>query len=258
MTRRVFLSQAAAACGVGFAAGTEHLIFVSMEGGPSHTDLFDFQAGPWTPDWMDPVRGFSPGFPRGLMPALAGHLNEIRLVRGLRAASRDHRVALSAHPACDVSLRADRASFIDACAEARGLAAWHRSIRIDFGSWDHHGNLYENLRPMCAAFDRGIARLIEGLKRDRRDVRVVAMGEFGRTPGPLNQNRGRDHHPVHAALTWSAERGELRRLGFISISRAGDGGPLSLKKSRLAIQEFYRSRWLIHLDRRCHTPVRLE
>lgn len=206
MTRRNFFGLAAtAAFGTGYALDPKGpgsvlpLIFVSMTGGPSHTDLFDFEAGSWTPDWMDPVRGF----PRGLMPRLAEHLDEIHLIRGLRAYATDHRIALEAHPACEVSMRANRGTFAEACMHARGLLASHRSVRINFGNWDHHGHLYENLRPMCAAFDSGLSGLMNGLKRDGRPVRIVAMGEFGRKPGPLNQNRGRDHYPVHAALAWT-------------------------------------------------------
>lgn len=184
--------------GAGLIPSSEQLLWISMTGGPSHTDLFDFQAGSWTPDWMDPAHGF----PRGLMPRLADRLDEIRLIRGHRSSSLDHGRALKAHPACDVSIRAGRDTFVEACEHARTLIASRRTIRIDFGSWDHHGNLYENLRPMCSALDRGLSGLIDAFRRERRSVRIVAMGEFGRTPGPLNQNRGRDHHPVHAALTW--------------------------------------------------------
>lgn len=200
MRRRTFIGGGMALLGAGFATPTERFLFISMTGGPSHTDLFDFQAGSWTPDWMDPVHQF----PRGLMPRVADRLDEIQLIRGLRASSTDHRFALDAHPACDLSLRAGRDTFVEACRHAQKRFAATQSIRIDFGSWDHHGNLYENLRPMCAALDRGLSGLMDGFRRDRTAVRIIAMGEFGRTPGPLNQNWGRDHHPVHAALTWTA------------------------------------------------------
>ena len=52
-------------------------------------------------------------------------------------------------------------------------------------------------RSRCPEFDGGMAALIEDL-RDRglnRDVLVIAMGEFGRTPR-VNSNGGRDHWPA--------------------------------------------------------------
>ena len=198
MLRRTFIGGGMAFLGAGFVPRSKRFLLISMTGGPSHTDLFDFHAGPWTPDWMDPVHGF----PRGLLPRLADRLDQIRLIRGLRAPNMDHSLAQQALPACDLSIRAGRATFAEACYHARHLMVSTRSMRIDFGSWDHHGNLYENLRPMGAAFDCGLSWLMDAFRRDRRAVRIVAMGEFGRAPGPLNQNRGRDHHPVHAALTW--------------------------------------------------------
>jgi len=64
--------------------------------------------------------------------------------------------------------------------------------------WDHHGNLWKDMRRDAPAFDRAVAALVEDL-HDRglaERVLVVAMGEFGRTPriSSLNNSApGRDH-----------------------------------------------------------------
>lgn len=61
-------------------------------------------------------------------------------------------------------------------------------------SWDDHTNIERSMRNKGPAFDRGLAALVGDLY-DRgldRDVLVVAMGEFGRTPR-VNANAGRDH-----------------------------------------------------------------
>jgi uncharacterized protein (DUF1501 family) len=63
--------------------------------------------------------------------------------------------------------------------------------------WDDHLKLPERMRGRAPEFDGGVAALIEDL-RDRgldKDVLVVAMGEFGRTPR-VNPNAGRDHWPA--------------------------------------------------------------
>lgn len=189
MTRRDLLATAMAAA---LPRPSRKTIFIEMSGGPSHTDLFDLQLGEWTPSWMKPVSHGSILFPAGLMPRLADLLDRFTLVRGLEARSLEHH---SVVPELDgPMLRATSATFLDACRHA--LLSPEQFLQIRFGSWDHHGNLYGLLRPMAQSFDEGVATLIRGA----RDTHIVAMGEFGRTPGPLNQNGGRDHHPIHAAF----------------------------------------------------------
>lgn len=70
-------------------------------------------------------------------------------------------------------------------------------ITVRTFDWDDHDKLATRMKQRCPATDQGIATLIEDL-RDRglsRNVLVVAMGEFGRTPR-VNQNAGRDHYPA--------------------------------------------------------------
>ncbi len=191
MTRRELL--AGALVGIMTRPTRGATIFIEMTGGPSHVDTFDLKLGPWTPSWIDPVRFGETLFPAGLMPNLAGMLDRITLIRGLESGRTNHRMIETGWP----FLRATGTSFGDACARSiemvRGGA---RRVHIRLGSWDHHGNLYPRLRAISRQFDAGVASLISGLD----STRIIAMGEFGRLPGPLNQNGGRDHHPVHAAL----------------------------------------------------------
>ncbi len=112
--------------------------------------------------------------------------------------------------------------FGDACLVARNMVkadAGARYILLNQGGWDHHGYIYgagrgEEVVPggppkgpsgiyaLCRQFDQGFSSLIRDLQQTKsRDGRssllektfVVAAGEFGRTPGPLNGIDGRDH-----------------------------------------------------------------
>ena len=69
------------------------------------------------------------------------------------------------------------------------------SVRANsLGSWDDHNGVAKRMQQKGPAFDRGVAALISDLHTRglNRDVMVVCMGEFGRTPR-VNRNAGRDH-----------------------------------------------------------------
>lgn len=79
-----------------------------------------------------------------------------------------------------------------------------RVIQLQSGGWDHHNQIYQVLPNLARDFDRGMAYLLREL--DSRPARyqqgslldetlVVAVGEFGRTTGRLNNASGRDHYP---------------------------------------------------------------
>ena len=61
-------------------------------------------------------------------------------------------------------------------------------------SWDDHNGIAARMKSKGPAYDQGLAALIEDLHERGmdRDVLVIAMGEFGRTPR-VNRNAGRDH-----------------------------------------------------------------
>ncbi|MFO0968611.1 MAG: DUF1501 domain-containing protein [Gemmataceae bacterium] len=67
-------------------------------------------------------------------------------------------------------------------------------ITVYDGGWDHHTNLFRDLRTRLPAWDASVAALVEDL--DSRGMlsstMVIALGEFGRTP-QINKDSGRDH-----------------------------------------------------------------
>lgn len=98
--------------------------------------------------------------------------------------------------------------FGNACITARNLLRANmgtRFIQITLGSWDHHVNIYQpnaSLQAIARQFDNGLGTLIADLKSDGLldQTLIVAMGEFGRTIGPLNVTAGRDHYLQQSAL----------------------------------------------------------
>jgi hypothetical protein len=84
-----------------------------------------------------------------------------------------------------------------------------RYIHVCHNGWDHHRDIWNkeaktNHYMLINEMDPALASLIEDLgttpspgaggKTLLDDTLVVCMGEFGRTPGPLNFMGGRDHH----------------------------------------------------------------
>ena len=67
-------------------------------------------------------------------------------------------------------------------------------VTVRCTGWDDHNTIAPNLRKRAPVYDRAISTLIEELfeRGLEKDVMVVAMGEFGRTPR-INKNAGRDH-----------------------------------------------------------------
>jgi Protein of unknown function (DUF1501) len=101
-------------------------------------------------------------------------------------------------------------SFGDACLLARNLVnadSGTRFIAIAQDGWDLHANVYDKSKPvnhytLCRDLDFALAGLLDDLSR-MTDPKgrtlldktfIVCMGEFGRTPGALNPNKGRDHY----------------------------------------------------------------
>lgn len=75
-------------------------------------------------------------------------------------------------------------------------------VTVALYNWDDHNIIKPKMERRAPAYDQGMAALVSDLY-DRgldRDVLVVAMGEFGRTP-KINANEGRDHWaPVMSVL----------------------------------------------------------
>lgn len=68
-----------------------NVIFIHMQGAPSHVDTFDLKVGSWTPADFNPTQYQGIWFPQGLMPKVAEHFSEkIAVVRSLRAPALVH------------------------------------------------------------------------------------------------------------------------------------------------------------------------
>ncbi len=81
----------------------------------------------------------------------------------------------------------------------RLVEAGVRVVTLRLNEWDHHGgpqsDIFASLRRMLPLLDRSLCALFDDL-RDRgldKDVLVVVLGEFGRTPKIEPQGPGRGH-----------------------------------------------------------------
>ncbi len=106
------------------------------------------------------------------------------------------------------SVRYGNTSFGDSCLVAKQALAANagtRYIQITLGGWDMHQNIYTTqtgLYRFGKILDDGLSALLEDLDSSGllSETLVVAMGEFGRTVGPLTAAQGRDHHLLQFAL----------------------------------------------------------
>ncbi len=105
------------------------------------------------------------------------------------------------------SQRYGNTGFGNACLTAYKVLAADsgtRYIQINFGSWDHHQNIYSTgtLPRMATQLDDGLSALLGDLKSAGilNETLVVMQGEFGRTVGPLTGQAGRDHYSQHFAV----------------------------------------------------------
>ena len=90
-------------------------------------------------------------------------------------------------------------------------------MHICHPGWDHHKYIWDHSKEtnhykLCAEFDRAFSALVGDLATMASptndphqsvldETLVVAMSEFGRTPGALNNLQGRDHYnKVYPAL----------------------------------------------------------
>jgi uncharacterized protein (DUF1501 family) len=76
----------------------------------------------------------------------------------------------------------------------RLVEAGVKFVTVNYGGWDHHGKIFEQLDKKLPELDTGLAALVQDL-HDRgtlKDTLLVVMGEFGRTP-KVNKDAGRDH-----------------------------------------------------------------
>ena len=88
-----------------------------------------------------------------------------------------------------------RTEFGQSCLMARRLIEGGvKFVTVNFGGWDHHAKIFENLDKKLPIFDQGLSALITDLEQRglMKDTLLLVMGEFGRTP-KINKDAGRDH-----------------------------------------------------------------
>lgn len=82
----------------------------------------------------------------------------------------------------------------------RLVEAGARVVTLRVGDWDHHssasGDIFHALRHLLPLLDRSLFALVNDLRERglEKDVLVVVLGEFGRTPKIVQPGPGREHH----------------------------------------------------------------
>jgi hypothetical protein len=108
-----------------------------------------------------------------------------------------HKAGKFSHQAdIDIHYEWDARPFVQA---RRLVEAGVRVVTLSVGSWDHHSgpkqHIFKSYRMVFPVLDQSICALVDDL-RDRgldRDVLVVVLGEFGRTPKVSYPGPGREH-----------------------------------------------------------------
>ncbi|HEV7919322.1 MAG TPA: DUF1501 domain-containing protein [Thermoanaerobaculia bacterium] len=108
----------------------------------------------------------------------------------------------------DEHQRYGASNFGNSLVVARNLVAARRGTRfvqVTMGNWDHHSNIYgptNSLYTQMKIFDPAFGALLNDLasmpgsesgRTQLDETLVVVLGEFGRTVGALNAQKGRDH-----------------------------------------------------------------
>ncbi|HZT36450.1 MAG TPA: DUF1501 domain-containing protein [Bryobacteraceae bacterium] len=160
-------------------------------------------------------------------PAIGGEAEDV-VVNGEKARGLMYNPAVDAIFNFDAATKAayGNSSFGNACITARNLIRADlgtRFIQISFGTWDHHTSIYApnaNLQAMSRQFDAAFGQLLADLKQDGLldQTLVLALGEFGRTVGPLNANGGRDHHVQQTVVFAGAGIRGMRAIGSTNAS----------------------------------------
>lgn len=86
----------------------------------------------------------------------------------------------------------------------RLIEAGARYITIGRNSWDHHSNIFPQLRSRLPHMDNAIAGLITDLEQRGLldETLVIYMTEYGRTPR-INKDAGRDHWPQAFSIAFA-------------------------------------------------------
>ena len=88
-----------------------------------------------------------------------------------------------------------RTEFGQSCLLGRRLVeSGVRFVTVNYGGWDHHSKIFQNLDKKLPDLDQGLAALFTDMheRGSLAETLVLVMGEFGRTP-KVNKDAGRDH-----------------------------------------------------------------
>ncbi len=77
-------------------------------------------------------------------------------------------------------------------------------VTIEFGGWDMHGQIAQNMRNLGPQVDHAVAAFVQDVHNRglENDILLVITGEFGRTPR-INGGAGRDHWAPLSTLALS-------------------------------------------------------
>ena len=95
-------------------------------------------------------------------------------------------------------------------------------VKVRMVDWDDHEDLPQRISRRAVIYDNAISTLIADL-RDRgltRDVLVLAMGEFGRTPR-INAKAGRDHWPAVNSVLFAGGDYQMGQVIGATDDKAG-------------------------------------
>ena len=86
----------------------------------------------------------------------------------------------------------------------RLVEAGVRYVTIGRNSWDHHSNIFPQLRSRLPHMDNAIAGLVTDLEQRGMldETLVIYMTEYGRTPR-INKDAGRDHWPQAFSIAFA-------------------------------------------------------
>jgi hypothetical protein len=140
-------------------------------------------------------------------------------------ASYGHKAGKYSHQAdIDIHYDWDARPFVQA---RRLVEAGVRVVTLSVGSWDHHSgprqHIFKSYRMVFPMLDRSICALVDDL-RDRgldRDVLVVVLGEFGRTPKVSYPGPGREHWADAGAVLFAGGGLPMGQVIGATDSRAG-------------------------------------
>lgn len=114
-------------------------------------------------------------------------------------------------------------------------------VSIHWGGWDHHFNLFNDMKRMLPTLDEAFSGLLRDL--DQRGLMdntvVVLLGEMGRTP-KINQGPGRDHWGPGMSIAIAGAG--IPRGAVVGATEADGGYPADrpLKPQDLACTLFHK------------------